>query len=164
MNRPNRATPTAHQPEPPARRHAAVDVHHVAILREPYLSLVVSGEKRVEARITQRSIAPFRCVEKGERVYLKKSGGPYHATATVQRAEFWEFDQSGDLQTLRSEYGHLIHGTEEFWASKSRARVATLVWLSDIEPTDDGPDLSGLPPAARRCAWHRFPSVLRRPA
>jgi len=39
---------------------------HLAILRQPFLNLILDGAKTVESRFSQKRISLFRKVEKGE--------------------------------------------------------------------------------------------------
>ena len=50
---------------------------HIAVMTEPYLSLVISGEKTMEARFSKRKQPPWGNVAQGDTVKKKKSGGGY---------------------------------------------------------------------------------------
>ena len=54
----------------------AVGTVHLAILVEPYLGLVLRGEKTVESRFAKVRCAPCGCVSREDLVLLKRSGGP----------------------------------------------------------------------------------------
>jgi ASC-1-like (ASCH) protein len=126
---------------------------HIAVLMKPYLDLVLSGDKTVECRLTRQSIPPHESIERGERIYFKQSAGPYRATAIAEQVLF-----AGDLTPrriaqLRRDYNELIRGDAGFWRMKRDSRFGTLIWLRDVEPTDNGP---AIPPLQGR-AWAMLP-------
>lgn len=127
---------------------------HVAIVRGPYLRMILAGTKRVELRLTRRAVPPWGRLAEGERVYLKQSGGPYRAVTVAARVEQVEITGERVFAALRARAEPLVHGGEAFWEARRAARYATLVTLGVIELTSDGPSLAHLGPGARRAAWH----------
>lgn len=122
---------------------------HVAILLKPYADLVLAGTKRVECRLTQQPLAPFECIEPGERIYIKQSGGPYRATAIAGEV-ICEADLTPTrIRQLYKHYNDLICGELAFWKMKKQAKFATLIWLEQVEPTSTGPALA----PSRGLAW-----------
>lgn len=61
---------------------------HVAIMTEPYLSKVLSGEKYIESRLTKVNIPPFERASAGDVVLFKRSGGAILAMTLVERVKF----------------------------------------------------------------------------
>ncbi len=64
-------------------RELAGERCHLAILTEPYLSLLLASKKTIESRWMRHKIAPYGYVHSGELVYVKKSGGPVVASFRV---------------------------------------------------------------------------------
>ncbi len=120
---------------------------HVAILHRRPLSLALSGAKAVEARLLRARVAPFGRVSVGDRVYLKRSGGPYAAVACARRVDQLDGLTPERIEALRARWDHLVRGDEAFWRRAAGARLATLVWLGDLRPTATGPRT---PPGNRR--------------
>jgi len=56
---------------------------HLAILTEPYLSLLLAGQKMIESRWMKHKIAPYGQAQTGDLVYVKKSSGPVMASFRV---------------------------------------------------------------------------------
>jgi len=112
---------------------------HVAIVTAPYDRLILDGAKTVECRLTRTAREPFGCVTPGERIYFKRSGGPFFATAVVDRV--WTTDNVGayGVDRLRERFNAQIHGAGAWWGSQHAARYATLVWLREVEPTTQRP-------------------------
>ncbi|MCA9278459.1 MAG: ASCH domain-containing protein [Phycisphaeraceae bacterium] len=115
--------------------------HHVAIVQKPYLDLILSGEKTIEARLSKCRLPPFGCVRVSDIVALKQSSGPFRAVVRVGHIETFELNSSEDVQRLRDGHNSKICGTDAFWASKRSAKYATLMWIDRVVPTDHGPEL-----------------------
>ncbi len=127
---------------------------HVAILVTPYDRLILEGRKVVECRLTKTPMPPFGCIVPGERIYFKVSGGPFVATAVVDRV--WMADRltPDGVDRIRHQFDKLIHGAAAYWASRRNSRYATLLWLRDVEPTTQHPRYK---PQNMR-AWYTLPS------
>lgn len=122
---------------------------HVAVLHQRYLDAILDGSKTVESRLSRSRIAPFGVVRPGERVLFKASGGGFGAAAIVRRVEFHEALLPGAVRALRRRVGAEVGAPGAYWQAKRLARYATLIWLGDVEPLDQGP---ALPVLAGR-AW-----------
>jgi ASC-1-like (ASCH) protein len=105
---------------------------HLAILIEPYLSLLLKGEKTIESRFSQRKITPFREVSIGDVVLLKKSGGDIAGVFEVSKAHFFELKTEEDLVSIRNEYGHRMRSEEQSWKRKKKSRYATLIEVGSL--------------------------------
>ena len=105
---------------------------HLAILKRPYLELILGGQKTIECRLTRTPKPPFGVVEEGQRIYLKESSGPVRGLARAGKVIFREINDSKDLSVIRKKYGQAIMGKEVFWKSNSRAQYCTLVFLEGV--------------------------------
>lgn len=140
---------TAHAASP-----AAAGAVHVAIVLPRYVTAILAGLKTIEARFSRVRCEPFGRVRTGERVYFKECSGPFRATAVVRRVERGEELTPADVRRLRRVYGRQIRADAAFWASKSSARYATLLWLDAVEPVLFGPRYR----ARDRRAWYVLPA------
>ena len=74
-------------------------MQHVAILRQPFFDMVLSGEKTIESRWSMHKVAPYGKVGIGDEILLKETGKDVTATAKVKKkskknkAGFLEFDR-----------------------------------------------------------------------
>lgn len=114
-------------------------MEHVAIVHASYLDLILCGEKSVEARLSLTRQPPYGKVRAGDVVWFKASGGGFGACATVSRARSWQHLDPAGVDRLRAEFDGVIRGSAAFWASKRRARFATLIWLESVRAVDTGP-------------------------
>ena len=126
---------------------------HVAILKRAYANLVLEGRKVIESRLSLRGGAPFGSAFEGDRIFIKVSGGAIVGTGVIERALHVSGLTPRDVTSLRRRYDHLILGTDEYWASKSLARFATLLWLGRVEACERGPNFRSWPMYAPRRAW-----------
>jgi len=112
----------------------------VAIVQRAYERLILDGAKTVELRLTRTPIPPFGCIKPGERVYLKRSGGPFFARATAAGVLMLDALNPAAVDRLRRQYDRWIRGSAAHWREKRRvARYATLIWLRDVAPTTQQP-------------------------
>ncbi|MEX0886902.1 MAG: ASCH domain-containing protein [Phycisphaeraceae bacterium] len=112
---------------------------HVAILRKPYLDLVLAGVKTVESRLARAARPPFRAVETGQRIFLKRAGGPFAAMAIAGEVEHHGDLDAAQLDALRRQYNARVCGDDAYWHAKRNARCASFIELTDVEPIDTGP-------------------------
>jgi hypothetical protein len=49
---------------------------HLAVLTEPFLSLLVNGTKTIESRFSRVRCAPYGCLARGDVIAVKRAGGP----------------------------------------------------------------------------------------
>ena len=106
--------------------------YHLAILKRKYFDLILSGQKRLEMRLTKGKCPPFGQICSGDMVFLKLSSGPVGATATVSKVKEFSGLTPKKINKLKERYNGLIGGDELFWQSKADCRFAVLVWLKDI--------------------------------
>src|SRR5688572_1110592 len=62
---------------------------HLAVVREPYLSLIITGKKTIESRFSRHDRPPYGCVMRGDVLLLKEPAGPIVAIAQVRQT--WSF-------------------------------------------------------------------------
>ena len=117
---------------------------HVAVLLKPYLDLILSGKKTVECRLTRQARDPYENIEPGERIYFKVSAGPYAAIAVVDHVICEDDLSPKRVNEIRRDYNHLIGGDAQFWDWKRTSRYCTLIWLKEVQSTDNGPHIRPL--------------------
>ncbi|HED53712.1 MAG TPA: hypothetical protein ENJ00_05870 [Phycisphaerales bacterium] len=115
--------------------------------------MILSGEKTAELRLTRNRIVPFGRVFAGERLYFKIASGPICASAEAAQVELYEDLIPAEIVRLRQSINHAVRGDSAFWRFKANARYATLVYLADVKPCVDGPDISRARAANPRSAW-----------
>jgi hypothetical protein len=107
---------------------------HLAVMVEPYLSLLMEGRKTVESRFSATRRAPWGCVGVGDIVLVKRSSGPVVGVAEVGRV--WGFEIGGvdEVAAIRREFGGRVCGGEAFWAGCAGARYGTLLEVARVGP------------------------------
>lgn len=104
---------------------------HLAILREPYLSLILNGEKTIESRFSKSYRPPFQHATPGDVILLKSAAGPIRGAAIVKRAWFFRRDTTWD--NIRKLYGRAMCAqNEEFWEERAATMYATLLQLEHV--------------------------------
>ena len=114
-------------------------VLHVAVMHEPYLSLLLEGVKTIESRFSVKRIQPFERVEAGDVLALKRQSGPVVGVALVSEARFYELDAEV-IDTLRGEYAAELAATDDvFWREREHAAYATLIGVTHPRRLSDVP-------------------------
>lgn len=108
---------------------------HLAIFSEPFLSLVLDGQKTVESRFSRNRCAPFGQVDTGDIILLKEVAGPICGLALAKRAWFYDL-ASEPLDRIRRRYGATICADDAFWESRRGASYATLIELAQTAAID----------------------------
>ena len=105
---------------------------HTAILKRHYLNLILSGQKRIECRLTRILCPPYRQIATNETVFLKESSGPVRSEAIVKKVEFFENLSPEKINRIMSKYNDQIMAASDFWESRRHCRYCTLIWLRNI--------------------------------
>ncbi len=105
---------------------------HLAVLVEPYLRLILRGDKTVESRFARRRYPPYGRVRRGDIILLKKAGGPIVGIAQATEVSFHEC-HDGSWQVVRDAFGRALCAVDdEFWQRRVTASYATLVGLARV--------------------------------
>ena len=104
---------------------------HLAILREPYLSLILNGKKTIESRFSKDHRPPYESITPGDIIILKSAAGPISGVAVAKRTLFFTRFETWD--DIRKKYAKpMCAHTDEFWSQRAEARFATLVELQSV--------------------------------
>lgn len=106
---------------------------HIVILRQPFLDMILSGEKTIESRWSMNKIAPYKKVNVGDDLLLKLTSNPVTATAKVKVVKFYELTPQ-IVEEIKMKYGKQV-GTDKFkdWQSTLNKKYCTLIWLEDVK-------------------------------
>lgn len=107
-------------------------MQHIAILKQPFFNMVLSGEKTIESRWSMNKTAPFNKIKKGDTVWLKETGKNVTAKAVAEKVEFYNLTPE-KVEDIRIKYGKQI-GTDKFedWIGTLQKKYCTLIWLKDV--------------------------------
>lgn len=106
---------------------------HIAILRQPFYDMVLSGEKTIESRWSMHKVAPYNKVQKDDIILLKETGKNVTATAKVEKVAYFELTPA-KVEEIRAKWGKQI-GIDKFedWQSTLEKKYCTLIWLKDVK-------------------------------
>lgn len=101
---------------------------HLAIFAQPFLSMVLSGEKTIESRFSRNRCAPYGEIDDGDIILLKEVSGPICGLVLARRT--WCYDLGTEqIGSIRHRFGAGICADDEFWSSRADALYATLIEL-----------------------------------
>jgi len=104
---------------------------HVAVMREPWLKLVLDGQKTIESRFSRTPVAPHGVVQAGDLVLFKRPAGPLCGTGKISGVEFHEL-RDGTAEELRARHSRDLCADDAFWLERSNARYVTLMMLTQV--------------------------------
>jgi hypothetical protein len=130
---------------------------HLAVLQEPYLSLILSGDKRHESRFSRTRRAPYRAIEPGDLILLKQDSGPIVGTCRAGDIRFFDLDEKS-LPRLRRQYSDSLCVNDQFWRDRVDVRFATIIELRDVMAIDPVPCFK-----RDQCGWVILSRRRRRP-
>ena len=107
---------------------------HIAILKKPYLDLILTGRKCLECRLTKTACPPFDRIAPGENILLKQSSGPVRGRAVVEQVCFYADLTPVGIEAICRDYNDQIIATADFWRSRRDARYCSLIWLKEVTP------------------------------
>lgn len=116
---------------------------HLAIFNEPFLSLLLKGEKKIESRFSINRVPPFMKVAKGDVVLIKEAGGPIIGLFVAGDVTYFQNLKPAILNDMESRYGSLICTSYDpnFWENRKAAKYATLIsvdMIKELHPFKDG--------------------------
>lgn len=103
---------------------------HIAIMVEPYLSLILSGNKTMESRFSRNRCSPWNKIKQGDIVILKKSGGAFVAVFEASNVIFREI--YNDIESIKLQYNDKLQIEDDFWNDKANSKFASLISISNL--------------------------------
>jgi hypothetical protein len=108
---------------------------HLAIFNEPFLSLIFTGQKKIESRFSINMISPYRKVTEGDVIVLKESGGMIVGVFMAGDVMYFNHLDKNGLEKLKDEYGDLICSNydKDFWKKRLNTRYITLIEVKKVK-------------------------------
>ena len=106
---------------------------HLAILLEPYLQYILDGTKTVESRFSKNRIAPYKMVETGDVVLLKKAATRSISGVCLVR-KVWFYQLNPDTWSeIRDGFSKALRADQSsFWERRETAQFATLMRVGEV--------------------------------
>lgn len=106
---------------------------HLGIFNEPFLGLLLCGEKTVESRFSRSRVSPWHSVGIGDLVLVAGQGTKVYGFFYVVDVMYFELSSSV-LQDLELKYsaGICSSADSQFWQSRADRRYATLIWTGEV--------------------------------
>ncbi len=107
---------------------------HLAVLLEPYLRFILDGSKTVESRFSKNRIPPFRSVEQGDVILLKRAAASaISGVCVVSRVWFYQLDVDS-WDEIRDRFTVALRAEHpSFWEQRETAQYATLMRISEVQ-------------------------------
>jgi dephospho-CoA kinase/ASC-1-like (ASCH) protein len=104
---------------------------HLAIIDQPFLDLILSGNKKIETRFSVKKHAPYQKVAKGDIVFFKEPSKPIIGYFTVKNTEYY----NSNLNEIKIKYSNDIcsFADPEFWEKRKEKKYVSLIWIDEIK-------------------------------
>lgn len=111
---------------------------HLAILHKGVIDAILSGQKTVESRFSEKKVVPFGAISVGDLVFMKEPGGDIIGQFRVRKVFSYEGLTEKDVTKIFADLGKEISwGNPEeeaaFLTQKKTARFGTLIFIGESE-------------------------------
>ena len=107
-----------------ARRHLAIFLGGVA-------EKILTGEKKIEVRLSQSKILPYGAIAKDDEIFLKNSGGKIIGRVYVDNCLYYDKINSEVFEQIKKQYQQSSGMDEKFWSRHQKAHFATIIFLKN---------------------------------
>jgi hypothetical protein len=108
---------------------------HLAVLSQPYLNRILSGEKTIESRFCKVKSAPFHKANPDDIIILKETSGPILGVALVSKTEFIGPMLPDQVREIMDSHQNALTLDEAFKKLKENSKYVSLLWVSQAIPT-----------------------------
>jgi hypothetical protein len=105
---------------------------HLGVFIEPFLQYILDGKKTMETRFSVVRCAPYKRVEEGDILLLKKSGGAIVGLCQIRSAQFYrlEKDSWNEIKTFARD---ICAEDPGFWEQRKNASFASLMRIQNVK-------------------------------
>lgn len=110
---------------------------HLAIMKQPWFSMVRNGTKLIESRCSIHKREPYAKVHRGDRIFFKESGvSLVYFFTSVGHVEYFT-----DLMVRQELTNHMeeIGIDSNYITTKADAKYLSLFWLGNVHEIDPIP-------------------------
>jgi len=112
-------------------------VKHLAILNQPFLSLILEWKKTIETRFSKVKCAPHWVIKKWDIVLLKASPWQILWQFSVAKVESFFNTRKEDIEKLKIYSNEICSYVDEnFWEKRLDKKYVTLIWVDKVEKYD----------------------------
>jgi len=103
--------------------------HHLAIFTQPFLDLLLDGEKTIESRFSKVRCAPYGQITEGDLVFCKESGGPVRGQFIAGPVLSFHNVDDRKMREIAAQYGTAICANADlnFWRDRWGKSYVTLI-------------------------------------
>ncbi len=106
---------------------------HLAIMRQPFLDLIIKGKKTIESRFSKVRCEPYGMVEVGDIIFMKESGGLVLGEFEVDNVQVFELLTPLKVISIQKKYREelCVQIDNNFWQSRLNSIYATLIHVKN---------------------------------
>jgi len=107
---------------------------HLAIFSPGFIEKIFSGRKTMESRFSVIRCLPYKGIEKGDLIFMKRSGGPILGYFLAGTVHFYKDLTPQKLERIVKKYWYELALSESFWESKKNSKYLTLIKMKKPTP------------------------------
>ena len=112
---------------------------HVAVVKQPILNRMLTGEKKIEVRLSQNRATPWMKVKNNDIILIVSSYARrgelkgVRAVCDVQFVSYTEIKSRKDFHRLKATYANMnIPQEKKYWSQKASAKYATVIGIDNL--------------------------------
>lgn len=102
---------------------------HLAIFKNHSAEKVLTGEKKIDVRLSKINIPPFKEVAKGDIVWMRQSGQKLIGSFIVDRVIYYDHPTKDDILRIYDQYGRQVAMDDSFWENRQECNYLTLIFI-----------------------------------
>lgn len=131
---------------------------HLMIVHPRYASMIMTGQKIIEARLGVDRRAPYDRVTPGDTIYIKPTSQRVIGKAIVHRVDQYEGLTPQDIEHLRGLYQERVMDDDACWQAKADASYASFITLGRVTILRDESTVPAELLSPSRNAWRTLNS------
>ena len=106
---------------------------HLAIFSQPFLDLILQGQKTIETRFSKVKCPPFQKVRTGDIILLKKSGGPVVGEIIAGKVEYFSNLPPYEMEQLKKYNSEICADYDpSFWEKRKNSRYISFIHIAKV--------------------------------
>lgn len=106
---------------------------HLAVFLKGVAEKILSGDKKVEIRLSKSRVLPYLSISKDDEILLKSSGGKIIGKTFVENALFYDHLTPSMVEALKKVHFEDAAMDGSFWESRMDAKFATVIFLKNSQ-------------------------------
>lgn len=100
---------------------------HLAVFSPGFIRKIFTGQKSIDGRFSKIRCMPYAAIEKGDLVFMKKSGAKVVGYFLAGKIQFFEDLTKKKLKSIVKKHWNELALSNEFWSKRKNSKYLTLI-------------------------------------